>query len=92
LGETVYPWRRKNFLTGRVEYVNKDELLVPGMHRIGAFTAGYTRDFEVWKEVESGIGVNASTYAIPSDLKGLYGDRPWGVNVFLRFRLRKSGS
>jgi len=91
LAESVYPWG-KNFVTGRVEYVDKDELLVPGTHRVGAFTAGYTRDFAIWKEVETGIGVNASTYSIASDLKGLYGDRPWGVNVFLRVRLRKNGS
>jgi hypothetical protein len=91
LGETVYPVRRKNFLTGRIEYVDKDELSVPGTYRIGEFTAGYTRDIDLWKDVETGVGMNATTYAVPAELKAAYGDRPWGVNVYLRFRLR-SGS
>jgi hypothetical protein len=89
LAETVYPLSRRNFLTGRWELVDKDELSVTGIFRIGAYTAGYTRDIGHLKHLETGIGANLTTYTLPDTLKPYYGDRPWGVNVFLRLRLRK---
>jgi hypothetical protein len=89
LAETVYPVSRRNFLTGRWELVDKDELSVEGIFRIGAYTAGYTRDIGNLKHVETGIGANLTAYTLPAGLKPYYGDRPWGVNVYLRLRLRK---
>jgi len=99
--ESVYPFRLRNFLTGRIEYVDKDELFAdtPALEaqldrtagstfRVGAYTAGYTRDIGAFKMVETGVGANASVYTLPAAIKPYYGDRPWGVNVFLRFRLR----
>jgi len=87
--ESVLPVSRRNFLTGRVEYVDKDELSVPGIYRVGAWVAGYTRDIDLWRHVETGIGVNGTAYALPAGLKPYYGTRPWGANVFLRLRLRQ---
>ena len=89
LAETVYPVSRRNFLTGRWELVDKDELSVEGIYRIGAYTAGYTRDIGNLKHVETGIGANLTAYTLPAALKPYYGDRPWGVNVYVRLRLRK---
>jgi hypothetical protein len=99
--ETVYPFRRRNFLTSRIEYVDKDELFAddPALEeqlartagstfRIGAYTAGYTRDIGTFKMIETGIGANASMYTLPPAIKPYYGERPWGVNVFLRVRLK----
>jgi hypothetical protein len=101
LAESVYPVKRKNFLVGRVELVDKDELFAdqPAIEdslartagstfRIQAYTAGYTRDIGTFGGIETGIGANATAYAIPMAIKPYYGDHPWGVNVFLRFRLR----
>ncbi len=101
LAETVFPIRAKHFITGRVELTNKDELFSdnPALRdrlartagesfRIGAYTAGYTRDFNLFRHVQTGIGANASVYALPTAIKPYYGDRPFGVNVFLRLRLR----
>ena len=81
--------RRRNFLTGRIEYVDKDELFastpaleaqldhtVGSTFRIAAYTAGYTRDIGTFKMIETGIGANASVYALPADIKPYYGDRP----------------
>jgi hypothetical protein len=103
LAETVYPISRKNFLTGRVEYVDKDELFAdtPSLEeqldrtagstfRIGAYTAGYTRDIGTFKDVEAGIGANATVYTLPTAIQPYYGDRPWGINVYLRLRLKPS--
>jgi hypothetical protein len=89
LAETVYPVSKRNFLTGRWELVDKDELSVDGIYRIGAYTAGYTRDIGNLKYLETGIGANLTAYTLPASLKPYYGDRPWGVNLYLRLRLRK---
>jgi hypothetical protein len=101
--ETLYPLTRMDFLTARAELVDKDELFannhqlehqlastVGTSFRIQAYTAGYTRNFGTFKNVEAGIGGNVSAFAIPSALKTYYGDHPWGANIFLRFRLKPS--
>jgi hypothetical protein len=99
--ESVYPLAKKDFLTGRIELVDKDELFAndPSLElrldrtagstfRIQAYTVGYTRDIGTFKNIETGLGANVTAYAIPSALKPFYGDHPWGVNIFLRLRLK----
>jgi len=99
--ESVLPIRRKNFVTGRVELVDKDELfegqpeieqnldvLYGSTFRIGAYTIGYTRDVDLFRHVETGIGANFTAYSLPDAIKPYYGERPVGGNVFIRFRLR----
>ena len=90
LVESVLPVRKKNFLTGRIEVVDKDELTVPGIYRIGGYTLGYTRDLGVWGHVETGIGANFTAYSLADSLRPVYGDRPLGANLYMRFRLRRS--
>ncbi len=95
------PWRRKNFFTGRIELVDKDDLFVnePDLQaqldrtagstfRIGAYTAGYTRDIGTFQKIETGIGANFSTYSMPDAIKPYYGNHPLAVNVYLRLRLK----
>lgn len=99
--ESVLPIRRKNFVTGRIELVNKDELFAgePDIEqfldtfygstfRIGAYTIGYTRDIDMFRNIETGVGANVETYSLPGAIKPYYGDHPIGGNVFIRFRLR----
>lgn len=88
LAETLYPVTRRDFVTGRFEVVEKNELEVAGTHRVLAWTGGYTHDVGTFRGIETGIGANASAYRIPSELKSLYGARPWGVDVYLRFRVK----
>jgi hypothetical protein len=88
LAETVVPFRRRNYFTGRVEVVDKDELIVPGIYRIQEYIAGYTRDIGTFKHVQPGVGANVAAYAIPDSLHRVYGDRPFGVNIYLRLRLK----
>jgi len=98
--ESVYPVRRKNFVTGRIELVDKDELFddQPALEesldrtagstfRVQAYTIGYTRDIWQYRDAETGLGMNVTAYAIPSAIQPYYGDHPWGVNLFLRVRL-----
>ena len=102
VAETVMPFRRKNFVTGRFEWSQRDELFEndhdlgeqiersTGQHAfpVTAYTVGYTRDVELVRNVQTGIGANVTAYGLDSALKPIYGDRPWGVNVFIRIRLR----
>ena len=91
--ETLYPATRRDFLTGRLEMVDKDELGLPqklgSTFRIHAYTAGYTHDIGTFGGIETGVGANVTTYGLPSAIKPYYGDRPWGVNFYLRLRLTR---
>jgi hypothetical protein len=90
LVETAAPFKRSNFVTGRFEWSQRDEL-VEGEHsfNVSAFTAGYTRDIRFFRNIQTGAGVNVSAYVIAPGLKTYYGDHPWGINIFLRFRLKR---
>ena len=90
--ETVFPVTRKDFLTGRFEVADKDELF-PDQHaafRIKAVTGGYTRDFAAKSNLETGLGANVTGYVIPAAIQPAYGAHPWGVSVYLRIRLKRS--
>jgi len=101
LAESVLPVTSANFLTGRVELVDKDELFAAqpefeqeldrtagSTFRIGAYTIGYTRDIRIWRPLETGIGVNFTAYSTPTALRPFYGAHPVGGSVFLRLRIR----
>jgi len=101
LAESVLPVGRGNFITGRIELVDKDELfsaepdiearlaaLSGSTFRVGAYTIGYTRDIRLCPFVQTGIGVNFSSYSLPSAIQPYYGGHPVGGNIFVRFRLR----
>jgi hypothetical protein len=101
LAETVYPITRRDFITGRIEIVDKDELFaddpaleqeiartVGSTFRIRAFTAGYTRDLWAAHKLETGLGANITAYAIPSAITPYYGSHPFGINIYLRVRLK----
>ncbi len=90
LVESVLHFSRKNYITGRVERVDKDELIVPGVYRIGAYTLGYTRDIASSRHLTTALGGNVTGYTFPAALQPTYGRHPRGFEVFLRFRLKKS--
>jgi hypothetical protein len=94
--ESVARFMSANYVTGRIELVDKDELFLPGSalygqsFRVGAYTAGYTRDIPLIPKIATGLGANFTTYSIPDELHFYYGRRPIGVLIFLRLRLRES--
>ena len=91
LAESVVPVSRRNFITGRAELADKDELFANSpTFRIGAYTLGYTRDIALFSYVETGIGANFSFYSLPDAIKPVYGAHPVGGNIFIRFRLRRN--
>jgi len=99
--ESVLPIKRKNFITGRTELVDKDELFegqplieqlldtyYGSTFRVGEFTLGYTRDIGLFSHIETGLGANVEAYSLPAAIKPYYGEHPIGGNVFVRFRLK----
>ena len=86
--ESVARFRAVNYLTGRIEAVDKDELVVPGIHRIEAYTAGYTRDLNFIPHLTTGLGANVTQYTMGAPVHAYYGSHPVAVLVFLRIRLR----
>jgi hypothetical protein len=103
LAESVVQFWRRNYVSGRVELVDRDELLHGDEHaehseiaegaifRLGSVTLGYTRALGTVSGVEVGLGGNFTVYSIPAALAPLYGDRPAGFLGYLRFRLKGSG-
>lgn len=99
--EGVFGFKRKNFLTGRFEWSQRDELFAadPAVEEtflaigrrwfdVAAYTAGYTRDLGTWRDAEIGLGANVSVYTVPELIQPYYGAHPFGANVYLRLRLR----
>jgi hypothetical protein len=83
LAETLVPIGRKNFVTGRFEWSQRDELLHDERaYIIGAYTAGYTRDVELFHNLQTGIGANFTAYTLPGSLKPIYGNHPLGSTYF----------
>lgn len=100
LFESVWQFRHVNYLTGRLEIVDKDELFGHGselengpediedeVFNIKAFTFGYARDFDLIPGFQTGAGANMTFYSTPGELEPFYGDSPKGF--FFYFRIRK---
>jgi hypothetical protein len=104
LAETVVPVTRKNLVTGRFEWSQRDELFEydhdlahrifhetgKRAHNVAAYTAGYTRELGSALSTQVAAGFNVTAYSIASTLKPYYGSRPYGATVFLRFRLNRA--
>ena len=99
--EGVLAFKKKNFVTGRFEWSQRDELFssdpsvedafIAAGHRwfdVAAYTAGYTRDLGTWHDAEIGLGANVTTYTVPELIQVYYGAHPFGANIYLRVRLR----
>jgi len=96
--ESVLRFLNRNYLAGRVELVDKDELFAHAEHgehhplenrvfRIAAYTLGYTRDVPLIPYLQTGIGANFTLYDAPDALRPSYGNRPAAFIAYLRFRL-----
>lgn len=97
--EGVTPVAKKNYVTGRIEWSQRDELFaanpaivaaLPRWIDMTAFTGGYTRWVGRWHDADFAIGANATGYKVDdlSAITSVYGMRQWGVSVYLRARLK----
>ncbi len=91
--ESLARFHSRNVLSARMELADKDELFAVGpVRRIGAWTGGYTRDFDLPRGLALGLGANLTTYTMPSALYPFYGRHPVMALVFLRLRVRGASS
>ena len=99
LAESVLRFAGTNYISGRAEVVDKDELFagqnVPvaigsGVFRIKALTIGYSRDVIKTGFLAGAIGANVTGYSIPMAIKPYYGN-PHSFYVFLRVRSHGEG-
>ena len=59
-----------------------------GLDPVGAFTVGAIRRLGLWHGLDTGLGVNAGTYAVPSVLRSAYGAHPFSFQPFVQVRPR----
>jgi hypothetical protein len=77
-----------NYVTGRAEVVDKDELFPDhDSFRVKALTLGYSRDLVDTRVFTGALGTNVTLYSIPRALESAYGS-PHSLYVFMRLRLR----
>lgn len=75
-----------NYVTGRAEIVDKDELVEDEVYRVKALTLGYSRDVLAMKSISGALGANVTVYSIPDGLEPRYGSSPRSVYLFVRVR------
>ncbi|MGA8806731.1 MAG: hypothetical protein WB973_02560 [Thermoanaerobaculia bacterium] len=99
LAESVLRVAGTNYISGRAEAVDKDELFagqnVPlaignSVFRIKALTIGYSRDVIKTGTLAGAVGANVTGYSIPRAIKPYYGN-PHSFYVFLRVRGHGAG-
>ncbi len=101
LAETTLRFRRRNWVWGRAENTDRDSYVLyeeaPFVRlteeqrytRVQVYTAGYEREIDShlsW--LSAGAGGQLMLYGVPRNLRPIYGERPVGMQFFLRFRLR----
>ena len=96
--ESTVNFLEQNYLSTRLELVDKDELLrandrallgISQAHpsfRIGAYTFGGARDVWHTDKVSLAVGSDLTFYAKPAILAPLYGQRPVSWRLFFRIR------
>ena len=88
--ESTLNFRQRNYLFGRLELVDKDELFpeapVHPWYRIGAYTFGGVRDLIHERAWQLGLGADVTLYSKPAVLDEFYGRHPVSFQIFLRAR------
>jgi hypothetical protein len=89
-----------NWFWARAENADKDSTLLydespfvllideQRLARVQAYTAGYEREIGF----HTGIGAQFTLFHTPPILANIYDANPYGIQLFFRFRFRKSGS
>jgi hypothetical protein len=87
VAETNFRFNQSNYLAGRFEVVDKDELSpTHDVFTVKALTIGYTKDIFRSRNLLGGVGGNVTVYGAPEALKERYGNRPLSLYVFARVR------
>ncbi len=96
--ESTLRFATRNYTWTRIENADRSNELLVGEHavpagfeerrigRIQAYTFGYSRDVDVIPHVASALGAQFTIYGVPDALQSIYGQRPVGGLLFVRFR------
>ncbi len=100
LAESLVKFRRRNYAWTRIENAGRSNelLLSPGnplppdfteepLGHVQAYTVGYDCDFRLAPHLMAAPGAQFTTYTTPEALRTIYGNHPFGVVAFVRFRL-----
>ncbi len=101
LAESLLRLSRRNYVWTRIENVGRTNelLLQPGaplpagfeedpIGHVQAYSFGYDRDLPIARHLVAAPGAQFTTYTTPDALQSTYGHHPWGVAMFVRFRLQ----
>lgn len=97
--ESTLNFLTRNWVWTRIENVDRDRTLLVGekpaaleigedpIGRVQAYTFGYERDLPIGLSyLNVGLGIQATAYGVPPQLKSVYGAHPAAFSVFLRLR------
>ena len=89
--ESNYAWTRIENAERSSELILGENPLPPGfieepIGHVWAYTLGYDHDIHIAPHLASAIGIQATTYGVPSILQPIYGRHPAGLAVFIRLR------
>ena len=100
LAESLVKFASHNYAWTRIENAGRsNELLIsPGnplppnfteepIGHVQAYTFGYDRDFRITPHLMAAPGAQFTVYSTSEPLRPTYGDHPFGVVMFVRFRL-----
>ena len=100
LAESTLLFRNRHWIWGRVENSDKDSLLLfeeapfvrlveeQRFTRVQAYTAGYARELpRLLPRISTSLGGQLTYFGTPANLRPIYGEHPFGAQVFLRLRL-----
>jgi len=100
LAESLLKFSRRNYAWTRIENAARSTelLLKPGtamppgfeeepIGHVQGYSFGYDRDYRLGRHITAAPGAQFTTYSTPQALKASYGDHPWGVAAFVRFRI-----
>jgi hypothetical protein len=98
--ESLLQFHTRNYVWTRIENAARtNELLLPPgsplppnftespIGHVAAYTFGYDRDYRIIPHILTAPGAQFTTYTAPQALASTYGRHPWGVVVFVRFRI-----
>jgi len=98
--ESLLKFKTRNYAWTRIENAGRSiELFLPPgsalpphfeespIGHVAAFSFGYDHDYRLGKHVTAAPGAQFTTYITPQALQSTYGDHPWGVVAFVRFRI-----
>jgi hypothetical protein len=96
--ESLVRFKRSNYAWTRIENAGRSNELQNGMSplprnfsegpigHVQAYTFGYDHDVNLVPHLQSAFGAQVTTYGVPGGLRQIYGSRPVGFAIFVRFR------